>query len=89
MGEAISRQTSRFPATIAISKGPNLSAIDPVTMRVVRLFHPRKQKWKEHFFIQGLAVQGLTPIGRATVRLLNMNAARRMELRFALGGKVR
>ena len=27
-------------------KGPNLTGIDPATRRIVRLFHPRRHKWK-------------------------------------------
>ena len=54
-------------------KGPNLTAIDPVTNRVSGLFHPRRHSWQEHFAFVGPTIIGLTPIGRATVRLLNMN----------------
>jgi hypothetical protein len=70
-----------------LHKGPNLSAIDPMTSQVVLLFHPRRQTWAEHFFVQGHAIRGMTPVGRATVRLLAMNAVARMELRVAAGVK--
>jgi hypothetical protein len=66
-------------------KGPNLTAIDPVTQGVVRLFNPREQAWDEHFRQEEWEVSGLTEVGRATVRLLNMNARRRVQLRAALG----
>lgn len=62
-------------------KGPNLSSIDPVTGEVVSLFHPRQQRWKEHFQLQGSLLVGLTPAGRATVRLLAMNDSHRVPLR--------
>jgi hypothetical protein len=48
---------------------------------VVPLFNPRTDSWNEHFAFQGAMIIGLTPTGRATVRLLQMNAARRVELR--------
>jgi hypothetical protein len=35
----------------------------------------------EHFLTEGGEITGLTPTGRATVRLLNMNAPRRVQLR--------
>ena len=35
----------------------------------------------DHFVVRGGHILGLTPTGRATVRLLNMNAPRRVELR--------
>src|SRR5215472_6425849 len=62
-------------------KGPNLTSIDPDTRTVVALFNPRADVWEEHFVVQGGQIVGLTSKGRATVRLLNMNAARRVELR--------
>ncbi len=62
-------------------KGPNLSSVDPVTSTVVHLFHPRIDVWAEHFELVDGIVVGLTPKGRATVRLLCMNAPRRVQLR--------
>jgi len=65
-------------------KGPNLSSVDPVTNCVVQLFHPRIDVWTEHFDL----VEG-SVAGRATVRLLCMNAPRRVQLReeWAKGDK--
>ncbi len=62
-------------------KGPNLTSIDPETSTVVALFSPREDVWSEQFAVRGAHILGLTPTGRATVRLLNMNAPRRVELR--------
>ena len=62
-------------------KGPNLSAVDPGTLQVVQLFHPRHDAWDDHFALRGGKVIGLTPVGRATLQLLNMNAPQRVELR--------
>ena len=78
------------PATLALAcdrcnayKGPNLTSIDPDTSAVVPLFNPRQDIWGDHFAVRGGRITGLTPEGRATVRLLNMNAPRRVELREA------
>jgi len=65
-------------------KGPNLSAIDPVTGAVVRLFHPRVDRWEEHFQVNGITLVGLTPSGRATLLLLEMNDDNRLQIREAL-----
>ncbi len=65
-------------------KGPNLTVIDPRTKRIVPLFNPRTQDWREHFELEGIHIAGLTAIGRATVRLLNMNAEDRLKVRAAL-----
>jgi len=70
-----------------LRKGPNLSGIDPETGALVRLFHPRRDLWNEHLQLRSFRIKGLTPIGRATLQVLAMNDARRVELRTALGLK--
>lgn len=65
-------------------KGPNLSAIDPRTGKVVSLFNPREQSWDDHFTVLENRIIGTTPAGRATSTLLQMNAERRVELRSDL-----
>jgi hypothetical protein len=62
-------------------KGPNLSAFDPRTGKVVRLFNPRRQRWHDHFSVRGILILGHTAVGRATVDLLQMNSAKRQALR--------
>jgi len=62
-------------------KGTNLSSIDPDSLEVVSLFNPRKDDWEEHFQITDGYVIGKTACGRATAKLLNMNATRRAQLR--------
>ena len=51
-------------------KGPNLTSIDPDTGALVSLFNPRKDGWDDHFLTRDGYVHGVTPVGRATVRLL-------------------
>lgn len=65
-------------------KGLNLSTIDPETGEMVDLFHPRKQVWDDHFLEEAGVIRGLTPTGRTTVRLLQMNDFSRVELRDEL-----
>ena len=65
-------------------KGPNLSGIDPESGSIIRLFHPRNERWEAHFELREVTIIGLTPMGRATVRVLNMNAAERLQLRTEL-----
>ncbi len=62
-------------------KGPNLSAYDPDTTRLVPLFNPRTNAWKDHFVFRGIHIDGLTDTGRATVELLKMNQEERLALR--------
>ena len=65
-------------------KGPNLTSIDPETGKVVALFNPRQSSWTDHFSFQGPVIVGLTPTGRATLRLLYMNEEARVEMRRRL-----
>lgn len=65
-------------------KGPNQSAYDPLTNTLVPLFNPRSDSWAEHFRLNDVRIEGLTPVGRATVELLRMNDERRVRLRRQL-----
>lgn len=65
-------------------KGTNLTGFDPDTRAVVLLFHPRRDSWPEHFALDGIRLCGLTPVGRATVWLLQVNTERRLERRAEL-----
>jgi hypothetical protein len=66
-------------------KGPNLSSLDPDTGGVTPLFHPRRNPWSQHFRFEGPKIEGITEVGRATVRLLQMNDSRRLQLREEFG----
>jgi hypothetical protein len=68
-------------------KGPNLTAVDPETGALVNLFNPRLHHWPDHSRQSqiGFQIVGLTDVGRATVRLLNMNDPGRIQLRERLG----
>ncbi len=62
-------------------KGPNIASLDPVDKKLVPLFHPRQDRWQEHFAWEETSIVGRTPVGRATVQLLAMNVWERVELR--------
>jgi hypothetical protein len=51
---------------------------------VTPLFDPRHERWTDHFVFKGTHIQGLSATGRATVQVLAMNDARRIELRQEL-----
>lgn len=65
-------------------KGPNISGIDSVTGGIVRLFHPRRDRWDEHFRWEETQLIGTTPEGRATIAVLQINHALRVEARNRL-----
>jgi hypothetical protein len=54
-------------------KGPNLAGFDSKTQEVIRLFHPRRDHWEDHFRWNGAILVGLTAIGRATINVLRIN----------------
>jgi 5-methylcytosine-specific restriction endonuclease McrA len=67
-----------------LHKGPNLTTLAPDTREIVPLFHPRRQNWEDHFQLTGARIEGRTDIGKATVRLLQMNVRDQLEIRAAL-----
>ena len=42
-------------------KGTNLSSIDPLGGQIVPLFHPREDRWQDHFLLRDGEIEGLTP----------------------------
>jgi HNH endonuclease. len=62
------------------------SAIDPVTLREVPLFNPRKEIWREHFIWNHDCTEiiGITPVGRATIEELRLNRENVANLRRVL-----
>jgi hypothetical protein len=61
-------------------------AWDPVTGNIVSLFHPRQQRWSDHFIWNedGTFILGLSPCGRATVESLLLNRKGLVNLRRIL-----
>jgi hypothetical protein len=58
-----------------LHKAARVIGVDPLSGIVSRMYHPRRDRWSEHFAweLRGLRVVGLTPVGRATVVALQMN----------------
>lgn len=65
-------------------KGSDIASIDPATGLLVTLFNPRTQNLHEHFRLDGFVIDPLTAIGRATVRLRQLNQIDRLLLRQEL-----
>ena len=62
-------------------KGPNIGGRDPVSGRFVRLFHPRSDRWSDHFAWEGPLIAGRTAIGRTTIDVLWINHPVMCEIR--------
>ena len=65
-------------------KGSDIASIDPQIGTITPLFNPRIQEWADHFRFEGATVVPLTPEGRATVYLLQLNDPERVQERAAL-----
>jgi HNH endonuclease len=65
-------------------KGSDLTSIDPMTGKLESLFHPRHDKWSEHFRFEDGIIHPLTAKGRVTARLLQLNQSDRVQERLVL-----
>jgi len=66
------------------NKGPNVGGIDPDTGNLTSLFHPRKDRWSDHFRWNGAVLLGITNVGRTTAYVLAINDLLRIALRESL-----
>lgn len=67
-------------------KGSDLTSIDLETGEVVELFHPRRDRWDDHFRLDDAQIVPLTAKGRVTVFLLDMNSEEQIAKRADLIG---
>jgi len=65
-------------------KGSDIASIDEATGALTRLFNPRIDLWNEHFLMDNFEIVGRTPVGRVTVRVLQMNHPNQLETRIFL-----
>lgn len=70
-------------------KYANTEAPDPLNGELAPLYHPRKQRWRDHFTwnYDFTLIIGLTPTGRATVEALKLNRNSLINLRQILHEK--
>lgn len=64
-------------------KGAELDGIDSTSGEIVRLFHPRLDRWHEHFYADRETgrIIALTSVGQATAGRLNLNSASQLLAR--------
>ncbi len=66
------------------AKGSDIGSLHWESGAFVRFFDPRKDRWAEHFSLSGCRIEGLTPIGSVTARILDFNNSERVLEREAL-----
>lgn len=62
----------------------DLTSLDPLTGEIIRLFHPRRDKWTDYFRLNGAIIEPVTDVGRVTVKLLQLNRTDRIAERKLL-----
>jgi hypothetical protein len=65
-------------------KGSDIASLDPESGNLVALYHPRTDRWEDHFRIEDGVLHPLTAVARATERLLKLNLPIRVETRRTL-----
>jgi hypothetical protein len=66
------------------AKGTDLGARVGQPPELVRLFHPRSDRWNDCFQLVGVRIEPLNAIGTATVTLLQLNHESRLNEREIL-----
>lgn len=61
-------------------------ATNPINGKWTSLFNPRRDKWSKHFCWSDdyMRIEGLSAIGRATIKLLDLNRDSLLRLRAVL-----
>lgn len=71
------------------AKGSDIGSIHRETNTFVRFFNPRTDSWADHFALAGNSIEGLTPIGLVTARILAFDSGERVLERKTLQGRGR
>lgn len=66
------------------AKSGQIASYDPKTDELTLLFNPRTQNWNQHFRFNSAEIIRITPVGRVTLRILQMNDPAQIDLRQAM-----
>jgi len=66
------------------NKGTNIATLLGGPPRLVRLFHPRRDLWSEHFILQKVEIESLSEVGMAASKVLKLNEDIRLKERRSL-----
>lgn len=67
-----------------VAKGTDQGAFVGKPPLLTRLYHPRLDRWPDHFSLSGVRIVALSDVGAATIQLLALNASDRLLLRREL-----
>jgi hypothetical protein len=80
-GKTVSENLALACVSCSLRKGARQAVPDPVTKKRAMLFHPRTQRWNDHFVWKGCRVEGKSLTGRATVEALKLNRLLALSIR--------
>ncbi len=84
-GRTISSNVALACVTCSLRKAARTHVRDPLSKEWVPLFHPRQDRWSDHFrWTRRYRLLGVTPTGRATIAALGMNRPAVIAIRKAL-----
>jgi len=66
------------------NKGSDLGSLDPMNGQLTSFYNPRTQRWRDHFALENAEIVALTPEGRVTERILQLNDPDRLNERQIL-----
>jgi hypothetical protein len=66
------------------NKGTDIATMSGSSPKLTALFHPRRDAWSEHFLLQQIRIEGLSPTGKGTATLLKLNDDTHLKERFYL-----
>lgn len=67
------------------TKSDDIASYDEVTRLLTPLYNPRADRWDDHFELAATGhIHGTSPVGRVTVRILQLNRSRQVEIRRLL-----
>ena len=68
------------------NKGTDIGTILAGSESIIPFFNPRRQDWFEHFEVINGEISPKTPLGEATIKILEFNSLERILERLALSG---
>jgi 5-methylcytosine-specific restriction endonuclease McrA len=83
-GETVAENLALSCLTCNRHKRSDFATIDSTTGEIVPLYNPRRQIWDEHFYFEGVRIEGKSQVGQATAKLLQFNLANRLLQRQVL-----
>lgn len=84
-GKTVADNLALACVTCSLSKAARTAGRDPVTGDSVPLFHPRRDRWSQHFqWAENWKLVGLSAKGRATIRALKINRPEAVRIRRLL-----